>query len=584
MAETPKKLSEAEIKKLFSKEAYPPPPEGTFELALVLGGTVSAGCYTAGVLDFLIYAMDIWEEAKGRTNRYDAPKHSTILKAVAGTSGGGVCGAILARAASRDFRTVGPDTDDAMASENPFYDTWVNTLDFAGMTDVDDLSTATLLSFLNGKPIDQAAASLVEWEGAGGRNRDWITEKLPLILTNTNLNGIPYAVDFDGPADQSFVDMGDHARFLIPTIPNSTGVTRDRPDEVVVENGRTGNDVVDWTTFAEFAKATGAFPGGFPPRRLTRPMEQYRYRVVVTPSDKLSSSLPEGEIAGSISPLTPDWDRLRDENGDVPEFFHYLAVDGGAVNNQPVELARAAIAGVNGRNPRGGKDANRGVVLIDPFADESDPMQPIPATAFASLGKLAGGLLGQTRYSTSDMMLMAHPDVFSRFLITPILGDRVGSKAITSSGLGAALGFMCKDFRRHDYFLGRRNAWHYLKEILVLEEDNKLFSNWTAEQKDAHRVTEGDRTYLPLVPLLDGAAVEPATLPWPVGALDVKRVDAQIDKRVSAVIDHITDHNDLSDNWLVRQAINFAVDNFGPRIVTGIASDKLADALKSKGL
>jgi predicted patatin/cPLA2 family phospholipase len=36
----------------------PDPPPGTFELGLVLGGTVSAGAYTAGALDFLLQALE----------------------------------------------------------------------------------------------------------------------------------------------------------------------------------------------------------------------------------------------------------------------------------------------------------------------------------------------------------------------------------------------------------------------------------------------------------------------------------------------------------------------------------------------
>ena len=42
----------------------PKVPDETFELALVLGGTVSAGAYTAGALDFLIEALDCWEAAR----------------------------------------------------------------------------------------------------------------------------------------------------------------------------------------------------------------------------------------------------------------------------------------------------------------------------------------------------------------------------------------------------------------------------------------------------------------------------------------------------------------------------------------
>ena len=45
-----------EIKDLFLE--FPPPEEKTFEIALVLGGTVSAGACTAGALNFLFEALD----------------------------------------------------------------------------------------------------------------------------------------------------------------------------------------------------------------------------------------------------------------------------------------------------------------------------------------------------------------------------------------------------------------------------------------------------------------------------------------------------------------------------------------------
>jgi hypothetical protein len=54
--------SEADVKKWFID--VPDVDPGTFEFALVLGGTVSAGAYTAGALDFLIEALDCFSEAR----------------------------------------------------------------------------------------------------------------------------------------------------------------------------------------------------------------------------------------------------------------------------------------------------------------------------------------------------------------------------------------------------------------------------------------------------------------------------------------------------------------------------------------
>src|ERR1700746_1104154 len=103
----------------------PQPPEHTYELALVLGGTVAAGCYTAGALDFMIEALDTWSALKGKDPR--APTHNIALRVIAGTSGGGVNAAIMARALAFQFPPVTRGTSSSLLETgNPFYDPWVN--------------------------------------------------------------------------------------------------------------------------------------------------------------------------------------------------------------------------------------------------------------------------------------------------------------------------------------------------------------------------------------------------------------------------------------------------------------------------
>src|SRR5258705_7308280 len=102
----------------------PEPAEHTYELALVLGGTVSAGCCTAGALDFLIEALDTWSAAKDR-NDPRAPTHNLAIRVIAGTSGGGVNAAITARALAFKFPPVTRGTSPSLPETgNPFYDTW----------------------------------------------------------------------------------------------------------------------------------------------------------------------------------------------------------------------------------------------------------------------------------------------------------------------------------------------------------------------------------------------------------------------------------------------------------------------------
>ena len=139
----------------------PPPPEHTYELALVLGGTVSAGCYTAGALDFLIEALDTWSAAKDR-NDPRAPTHRVAIRVIAGTSGGGVNAAIAARALAFKFPPVTRGTSASLLETgNPFYDTWVNQLGLFGLLDTSDLRAGKVQSILNGAPLESAARHLV---------------------------------------------------------------------------------------------------------------------------------------------------------------------------------------------------------------------------------------------------------------------------------------------------------------------------------------------------------------------------------------------------------------------------------------
>jgi hypothetical protein len=70
---------------------------GVFEIALVLAGGISAGAYTAGVMDYLIEALDEWylrKEAdrvasRAKKPNQTVPHHDVIVRIIAGTSAGG---------------------------------------------------------------------------------------------------------------------------------------------------------------------------------------------------------------------------------------------------------------------------------------------------------------------------------------------------------------------------------------------------------------------------------------------------------------------------------------------------------------
>ena len=78
----PPNLTPEELCKYFPP-CRPPIKDGVFELGLVLAGTGSAGAYTAGVLDYLLEALDAWQRAKEDGDPH-APPHEVVISTVAG--------------------------------------------------------------------------------------------------------------------------------------------------------------------------------------------------------------------------------------------------------------------------------------------------------------------------------------------------------------------------------------------------------------------------------------------------------------------------------------------------------------------
>jgi hypothetical protein len=520
--------SAAEIERWFL--ADPGVPPRTFELALVLGGTVSAGAYTAGALDFLIEALDSWTQLRDANNSA-APRHNVVLRVITGTSGGGVCAAIAGRALAFEFDPIARSTPvGSQATGNPFYDTWIKTLTLDRFLDTSDIGK-DVTSLLNGAAIDLGARNIVEFTGKGPKRRSWIAAPLRIILTLTNLRGIPFRLDFEGGRSESYVDHADFIRYAL-VYPNQP-IQEFRPDELTLGfDGERLPQASSWEEFSLFARATAAFPAGFPPRPLSRPTSQYRWRVVLrTPLD------PAAAVSGEppYSVLLPDWPALVPEGtGDVPDDYHFLAIDGGTTDNEPLELARTALCGIRGSNPRDPHEANRAVLLIDPFAGKNQ-LGPEGLTSFAHiLGAINSALTQQTRYDSRDLVLAADPRVFSRFMLTPQLGTKLGDQAIASAGLGAFIGFACSDFMRYDYLLGRKNCQDFLRNSFLLANDNPLFGAWTDDQREAFRSSEN---FLPIIPLVGPCAVDETLDPWPKGKLDPERYRDPIERRFRAIFE-----------------------------------------------
>jgi predicted acylesterase/phospholipase RssA len=68
-------------------------------MGLALAGAISAGAYTAGVIDFLVQALEEWEKARGQPG---VAQHRAGLKVITGASAGAITGALGVVALTRD--------------------------------------------------------------------------------------------------------------------------------------------------------------------------------------------------------------------------------------------------------------------------------------------------------------------------------------------------------------------------------------------------------------------------------------------------------------------------------------------------
>jgi hypothetical protein len=534
-------------------EAYPGqtqrPGEGTFELGLCMAGAVSAGAYTAGVLDLLIEALDAFAAEKARRQAAgEARLHDVRLSVLGGASAGGMCAALGAVFLDARFPHVTPDADAATKAANPLYDAWVRRIDMRHLLGIGDLKDNRIRSGLDCTVLDEIVEALVDSRQAmEEEDRPWLADPLRVMLTLANLRGVPYALRFAGSgADSHFMwRHADYLRFVIPRGLASAVGAQAAPDETVLDRARPRGDPMR-ELFKAVTLGTGAFPAALRPRVIDRPRDDYAFRALLHPRSRLAE-----EQNPPLDPL-PVWARecLPDWDEGEPDGYRMLCVDGGAMDNEPLELVRRALAGWNGRNPRAGKEADRAVLLVDPFANKETPGPDDEAGLLGTVMPLFNALVRNSRFKAEDLALAASPDTYSRFLIAPSRGSGWKAPGAIAAGyLGGFMGFFSEAYRHHDFMLGRRNARSFLMRYLVLPMGNPLFAEGRWSQADisrhlVRRTPDGPEDHLPIIPLFGRLAARPdpaeddavEPLPqWPAGRFNAKDIAEPIARRAHRV-------------------------------------------------
>lgn len=451
-----------------------------FYLGLNMTGTVSAGAYTAGVIDFLVEAMDAWYAERERQavrfgenyDQWTIPPHELQLAVMAGASGGGITGALAASALTQEFVHVRKQRTADNPALNLLFKSWVVDIDISrllGHADL-DANPGRVVSLLDSTPIQDIAQNAFATHNPLSTPRKWVRDGMRVILTLTNLRGTPYALE---PQSDS-----DAARVLYFADRQSFAVTWEQPPSAgnVVWLDPRGGD--NWSLLGSAAIATSAFPVVLAPERLRRRAGEYNHRTWRIAEDDPQCG-PDGLCHCDKDEEMPPTYGLAD---DVA--FDTLNVDGGTTNNSPFDCARLELANLDpkppsGRNPRNPRYADRAVVNIAPLPLTLDPGLPEqPSEGLFSLpGQLVGVLLNQSRIQGENLRLTADPQVASRWAISP-KSETLGAEALAGATMSAFGGFVSQVFREHDYQLGRRNCQRFLTSYFGVPWDNVVLQQY----------------------------------------------------------------------------------------------------------
>ncbi|CAH0225446.1 patatin-like phospholipase family protein [Roseomonas sp. CECT 9278] len=556
MAKKPAADAAAPPAPTFIYDNVPPNPASTplhFHLGLCMAGAVSAGAYTAGVLDFLIEAMDAWQAAKDA--RQAVPGHHVHLSALSGASAGGMCAAILLAVLDRDFP---PARDPDSCKLNPLWQAWVEQPRIEDLLDLSDRGPGRpLTSLLNVGVLRRIVDGVLAGTPRATR-RAWVNPSLPLALSVGNLRGVPYGMVLGGAAETA-VQARHRMRMHADWVGFVRGAAQPRFGDMVELGSPSAPDIQAWQDLGLAALASGAFPLALEARLLARSGGDYAKRQVLVPGDGHPCSMHR---LPRVAHLSPDW-----PGRDAPDPYRFLAVDGGVFDNEPLDLCRALLVDKPGqRLVRDGLHVDRSVLMIDPFPDEvgAGPDKPVPLHRL--IMPLIDAWKMQCRFGATDIALARAPDVFSRVMIFPSRGsdDHVATGGpLASGGLGAFLGFLHRDFRAHDFQLGRRNCQSFLAKHLALPARNPLFEPRyratpptdpyaEARAKVWSDVTKGRSEladFRPVVPLV-GDCATPLPLPaWPKGRFDPEALRARIRRRLDAVVQDVLRDSGLGMGW-----------------------------------
>lgn len=428
-------------------------------------------------MDYLFNTLFLWEE-KFKTDPINTPKPNVIIDVFTGASAGSIAAAVsLIGLAKGSIKEV-TDPYSKVAKENILFDTWVN----FGLNDQEDiceylfssedLENGKLDSLLNVRFMDQLIDNVVLKTKSIQINvlPTFINPNLDVLFTLSNLKGIPVDLYFDSDKRRVAHTMSYHKGFAY--------FQNNKLNNDSSKLDLNLNDEKSLRFFLKCSRASGAFPLG---------LKSVSFEKI--PKDYIIGNLKR--IFGNEFKFVPR----------IDEYYSFTAVDGGLTNNEPIAEALRVI----------GKEFNKNykLIMVDPFPNyiSANPFKEkeVNDDLFHTIPQLISTLRQQASFKEKDVTDM-FDDNTDKNMIWPTRYDENNKplkNTIACGALSGFAGFINKDFRVHDYMLGRKNCQSFLRYYFHLDEDlHPSGSEWTDSLKNDYAFPDSKtkKIMLPIIP------------------------------------------------------------------------------------
>lgn len=424
-----------------------------------MAGAVSAGAYTAGVMDYLIETLERWEQfkktkreklEKGQELTEDekrVPDHDVVIDVLSGASAGGMTAAVLSYSLMDDTYLNKLDGEISPGNYNlpnqefqksKLYDCWIKMADEPEKITLDKLldtgdvqSIDKMNALLNSKAINEIANNATPKKFRDNSNfPNYFNKELSIFLTVTNLDGLPIEIKFGNTTDTKNI-FKMHSGFLHYSFAPSTINNLVYPFESLTDE--------NYKNLIAAAKSTGAFPIGLENQSikiLKKYMQQYKDNLLTQHNLNL----------------------VYDCNDD----YRFTAVDGGLINNEPIGTTAKFL----NRNLKK-EDIKPYMVLIDPFPnittatkkENKSQEQDSKYNLLQVVLKLFGAVRNHSMFKQEDLIDGLNMEK-NKYLIYP---SKNGYYFLSCGLIGGFSGFFKRSFREHDYQLGRKNCQTFLR-------------------------------------------------------------------------------------------------------------------------